>query len=173
MNKLLILPTVLPTVILSTMSNLSIAHQLQHATTSVDFKSNYTIEVAHRFYIHDAEAVIASLLGKHQDLLQSEQAQKALCDYVSDQFHLRYQESEPVLLRKVGCEIEGKYFWAYQEAVYEYLPRAIDVKFEAFQEKIPKQVNLVNFRIYQQVQSLELKTGDKWKTLKLNDLNVD
>ena len=167
MNKLLALPTALSAVILFMMSDLSIAHQLQHATTSVDFKSNHTIEVAHRFYVHDAEAVVASLLDKHQDLLQSEQAQKALCDYVNDQFRLRYKEGEPVALRKVGCEIEGKYFWAYQEAAYEYLPRAIDVKFEAFQEEIPKQVNLINFRIYQQVQSLELKADDKWKTLKL------
>lgn len=149
------------------MNSRAIAHQYQHATTLIEFRDNETIEISHRFYIHDAETVLASLTGKHQDLIQNQQAQDTLCDYVYDQFELRYQTQEPFVLERVGCEIEGKYLWVYQESAYTNRPNAISVKFSAFQPQIPQQINLINVRIDRRILSLELKSTDNWKTLDL------
>lgn len=151
--------------LLATLSDTCIAHQLKHATTLIDFKHGSLIEISHRFYLHDAESVLASLSGKHRDLLQNQKAQSALCDYISAQFQLRYQAEEPAILKNIGCEIEGKYFWAYQESSYEHLPSNVQVKFSAFQEEIPEHINLINVQVDQKVRSLELKAKDNWKTL--------
>lgn len=159
----------LATTMLNLISNLCFAHQIQHATSLIDFKTNNIVEISHRFYTHDAEAVSASLLGKHEDLLQSQQAQDTLCVYIIGEFQMSYQGHDPIPLETVGCEIEGKYFWAYQEAAYNHIPSAIGIKFGAFHETIPKHINLINVKIDQRITSLELKANDSWKRLTLDN----
>lgn len=123
----------------------SFAHQIKSAITTVLFNANSeNLEVMHRFYLHDAEHAIGKLGVKGADIFTDEATQEAFQEYVIERFKLIKNQNETLTLNKVGYEIEGKFFWIYQETTLPTDLESLQVKHSALQDIWPDQVNTVN-----------------------------
>ena len=141
------------------------AHQQKEAYTTVLFNTRSgNLEVSHRFYIHDAEHALR-LLGKPADLLADENSRARFSDYVRDHFQLRDGDGGRLALHSVGHQVEGKYFWVYQEMPIPAAVKVIQVKMRALQEVWPRQINHINVDKDKRIRSVRLSAVDSWKTL--------
>jgi hypothetical protein len=121
------------------------AHQIKSAVTSILFNANSkNLEVMHRFYLHDAEHAVAKLNGKGADIFSDKKTQDMFADYVIDRFKLMKDGKELLPLEKIGYELEGKFFWVYQETAKPEQISSLQVKHSALQDIWPEQVNTVS-----------------------------
>ncbi|WNC67672.1 hypothetical protein RI845_14240 [Thalassotalea nanhaiensis] len=126
-------------------SNLAAAHQQKEAYSTILFNDRtQNIEVSHRFYIHDAEHALVKLLNKHADLIGSVDTQKEFAEYIQNKFRLLDDNKQLLPLGSVGFEIEGKFFWVYQEIKQPEVLTAVYVKMAALQDVWPGQINQIN-----------------------------
>jgi hypothetical protein len=151
-------------------ANETIAHQQKESYTTVLLNQRSgLIEIAHRFYIHDAEHAIAKVTGKTTDLTAEQSAKDDFALYVSRTFQLKYSQADNLLaLQTVGFEIEGKYFWLYQQAPMPNELNALHVKMTSLQEVWPSQINHINLEKGKAINSVRLSSEDEWKLLTLN-----
>lgn len=123
----------------------SYGHQQKTAISTVLFNPRtQNIEVMHRFYMHDAEHAVREIFGKDADILANTDTQKQFSEYVAQRFSLFNQKGESMLLSDVGFEVEGKFFWVYQETPQMDSLENMTVKHDALRELWPTQVNTVN-----------------------------
>ncbi|MBX2812560.1 MAG: hypothetical protein KTR25_12150 [Myxococcales bacterium] len=160
------------------------AHQQKEAYSTVRFNLRTgNLEIAHRFYVHDAEHAVGQFLGKRIDLRKNQQAQAQFAKYVSKHFHMRLvtkRGSPPGVLkmRLVGQEVEGKYIWIYQEVVKlspkgtlqykstEAKPHGLEIKMSALQELWDRHTNQVTIEYgIPKYPSIRFTVKDDWRTL--------
>lgn len=92
------------------------AHELKAALTTVLFNPRTSnIEVAHRFYLHDAEHAVREIFGNKADIIGSEATQVQFANYVQARFFMSNEDGKPLPLHAVGFEVERRFFWVYQE----------------------------------------------------------
>ncbi|WP_054112689.1 DUF6702 family protein [Marinagarivorans algicola] len=93
------------------------AHKQQVSTTHITVNAiTGNLEVMHRFHSHDAEHYLNHLLKDHGDLMLNPKHQQLLGQYVAKHFKLSITEGgAPIDLTYVGQEVEGPYFWVYQQ----------------------------------------------------------
>lgn len=145
------------------------AHQQKEAISSILFNDRTgNIEIAHRFYVHDAEHAVKHLLNNKADLIQDNKAQSAFADYVTKRFQLKLDQSTPLILQTVGFEVVDKFFWVYQEKAYLSKPKQIEVKFDALMELWASQRNIINFEGLGPIRSLELMVPQARKSIIFN-----
>ena len=97
-------------------TNIAFAHQQKAAETTVTFnKRSGQLEVSHRFYMHDTEHAVQALFDKNADIINLKETQQQFADYVAKQFLVRTLADEELPLKTVGYEVEGKFFWVYQQ----------------------------------------------------------
>ena len=144
-------------------TNLAFAHQQKAAETTVLFnKRSGQLEVSHRFYMHDTEHAVQSLFDKNADIIGSEKTQQEFANYVAKQFLVRTLTNETLPLTSVGFEVEGKFFWVYQET---NIPKALEgVKLfnGALRELWPTQINMVNIEGKGEVRTLYFSDNKDW-----------
>jgi len=147
----------------SLVSSTALAHQQKAAETTVLFnqRSNQ-LEVMHRFYLHDTEHAVQSLFDKSADILDSQKTQQQFADYVAKQFLARSLADEPLTLNSVGYEVEGKFFWVYQETSLPKESQGIKLYNGALRELWPTQVNMVNIEGKGQVRTLYFSDDKDW-----------
>lgn len=124
------------------------SHQEKAAVTEIliNERSGH-LEVAHRFYLHDAEHAVKLMGGNGADIFKSRETQKVFYDHVVRNFAL-YIDEQPLKLKNIGFEIEDLFFWAYQEMPLDenlLLAEAIHVHHSSLQHFWPDQINTVNF----------------------------
>ncbi|WP_043316289.1 DUF6702 family protein [Microbulbifer sp. HZ11] len=142
------------------------AHQMKTAITRVVFnEQTQSVEIMHRFYVHDAEHALSELLGKQVYLTENKDAQEQFGRYVTGHFRMGVTEGEPLTLDTIGQEVDGKFIWVYQE-----LPRpehfsALWFAFDALQDYWPDQVNQVNVEGLGKVRSLVFDRNSSWQSL--------
>lgn len=121
------------------------AHSIKAAITTVLFNPRTeNIEVMHRFNVHDAEHAVKALFDKEADIIGNEATQREFADYVSSHFALVDSNNKPIALRQVGYELEGKFFWIYQETSQPPELEGLKVQHNALRELWPEQVNTLN-----------------------------
>jgi hypothetical protein len=143
------------------------AHQQKEAYISVLFHQRTgNLEISHRFLIHDAEHVLDSLFTGDNDLATSPKTRRRFASYVEQHFALSSNQQNELSLTTVGHEVEGKYFWVYQETL---IPEgsSLSVKHSALQEVWPSQVNHVNVEKDGWVRSARLAKGHNWQHISL------
>nr|WP_241737484.1 DUF6702 family protein [Neptunicella marina] len=122
----------------------ALGHQQKAAITTVLFNARtHHIEVMHKFYLHDAEHAVRVIFGQHADILNSKETQQTFSDYVAKRFEL-LKDDKPLPLSKVGFEIDGKFFWVYQETDIPVELHNLSVRHNALRELWPSQINTVN-----------------------------
>jgi len=144
-------------------TNLVFAHQQKAAETTVLFnKRTGQLEVSHRFYIHDTEHAVQSLFDKNADIIDSSKTQQQFANYVAKQFLVHTLADATLPLTSVGYEVEGKFFWVYQETI---IPKDLDgVKLfnGALRDLWPTQINMVNIEGKGEVRTLYFSDNKRW-----------
>ncbi|NCP66035.1 MAG: hypothetical protein GW763_05785 [Paraglaciecola sp.] len=131
------------------------AHQQKAAISTVLFNPRtQNIEIAHRFDIHDAEHAVKEIFGKDADILDSALTQQQFGDYVQQRFFLYTSGKEKLDLKLVGHEIEGKFFWVYQETAVPTTLQNMVVRNDALRDIWPLQVNTINIEGRGELQTL-------------------
>ncbi len=148
-------------------SSASLAHQLKSSVTTVLFnKRTHNIELMHRFYLHDTEHAIEHIVGKQADMLNSKSDQQQFADYVAQHVAIKTPQSESMPLKNVGFEVDGKFFWVYQEAA---MPKqaltGLQMSHGALQELWPTQVNMVNIEGQGKVRTVYFDQENQWHTV--------
>jgi hypothetical protein len=121
------------------------AHQQKSAISTILFNARTkNIEIMHRFRVHDAEHAVKEIFGKDADIIDSQKTQKLFGDYVHQRFNLFDNDEQSLQLKMVGVELDGKFFWVYQETTQ---PTKIDnliIRHDALRDLWPEQVNTIN-----------------------------
>lgn len=144
-------------------TNVALAHQQKAAETTVLFnKRSGQLEVSHRFYIHDTEHAVQSLFDKNADIINSNQTQQQFADYVAQQFLIQTLTETDLPLTNVGYEVEGKFFWVYQETVIPSKLAGIKMFNGALRDLWPTQINMVNIEGKGNVRTLYFSNNKDW-----------
>lgn len=144
-------------------SQTSFAHQQKAAETTVLFnKRSGHLEVMHRFYLHDTEHAVQALFDKHADILDSKQTQQQFADYVAKQFLAKSLFDKPLTMSSVGFEVDGKFFWVYQETQLPKDLKGIKLYNGALRDLWPTQINMVNIEGRGQVRTLYFSDNKDW-----------
>ncbi|KPH65612.1 hypothetical protein AMS58_05085 [Pseudoalteromonas porphyrae] len=141
----------------------SFAHQLKASVTTVLFnKRTNNIELMHRFYLHDTEHAVEHLFAGNADIISNKKDQQRFAEYIESHVALKTLAGVPLKLRKVGAQIDGKFFWVYQEAPIPQGIEGIRMSHGALRELWPAQVNMVNVEGKGKVKTLHFTQDDTW-----------
>jgi hypothetical protein len=141
-----------------------VAHEMKTALTKVVFNNRSgNIEVMHRFYVHDAEHGVKQLFDKGADLLNSELTQLQFNQYVSEQFTMTSLTAEVIKLTLLGGQLDGRFFWVYQEVPIPATVAGLRFQHRALQELWPAQVNTVNIEGKGEIKSLIFDYKTDWQ----------
>jgi hypothetical protein len=150
-------------------TNIAFAHQQKAAETTVTFnKRSGQLEVSHRFYMHDTEHAVQALFDKNADIINLKETQQQFADYVAKQFLVRTLADEELPLKTVGYEVEGKFFWVYQETA---IPKGLDgLKLfnGSLRDLWPTQINMVNIEGKDKVRTLYFSDNKDWLVTTFN-----
>ncbi|USE71708.1 hypothetical protein CTT31_21750 [Pseudoalteromonas maricaloris] len=139
------------------------AHQLKAAITTVLFNERSgNIEIMHRFYLHDTEHAIESLLSQNADIFNNAADRASFADYVSKHVEIKTGAGKVLPLNLVGAEIDGQFFWVYQETPLFSPITELKMRHNALRDVWSEQVNLVNFEGKGKVRSLHFDGNDDW-----------
>lgn len=139
------------------------AHQQKAAETTVLFNKNSgQLEVMHRFYLHDTEHAVQDIFDKNADILDSKATQQQFADYVAKQFLLRTLDNKPLELTDVGYEVDGKFFWVYQDVALPDGLSGLKMFNGTLRELWPMQINMVNVEGKGAVKTLYFKDSNDW-----------
>jgi hypothetical protein len=133
------------------------SHQQKAAISSVMFNERTNnIEVVHRFSLHDAEHAVKRVINRDADIYASKQTQTNFADYVTQHFSIEQGSGEPITLSQIGFELEGKFFWVYQEAPIPEHIQEWQITNKALHEIWPEQMNTVNIEWNGKISTLTL-----------------
>lgn len=136
------------------------AHQQKAAITRVIFNERTgTLDVIHRFYLHDAEHAVRQLLGRDADMIDSAETQAAFADYVQSHFGLHSASGEALVMESAGHEVDGNFVWVYQQRALPASLDSLQVTHDALREIWSDQINTVNIEIGDEVKTLSFE-GD-------------
>jgi len=146
------------------------AHQQNEAYITLLFnEQSGNLEVSHRFLIHDAEHVLDFLFNENNDLSTDLKTQERFAGYIQNNFSLAGNNEKVFTLNTVGSEVDGKFFWVYQEMLIPKVS-SLKIKHSALQEVLPEQINHINIEKLNVVRSVRLDKSDKdhWKIINLD-----
>lgn len=144
-------------------TKLAFAHQQKAAETTVLFNKNSgQLEVSHRFYLHDTEHAVQSLFDKNADILDSEETQQQFANYVAKQFLVNTLTNENLPLSSVGYEVEGKFFWVYQETAIPEELSGVKLFNGSLRSLWPTQINMVNIEGKGNIRTLYFSDNKDW-----------
>lgn len=140
-----------------------LAHQQKAAETTVLFNKNSgQLEVMHRFYLHDTEHAVQKLFDKNADILKLEKTKKQFAEYVAKQFLLHTLTDHKLPLTDIGYEVDGKFFWVYQETRIPENLRGVKLYNGALRDLWPTQINMVNIEGKGKVKTLYFSENKDW-----------
>ncbi|WP_371373325.1 DUF6702 family protein [Thalassotalea aquiviva] len=150
-------------------SSMVFAHQQKEAYTTVLFNDRTgNIEVSHRFYLHDAEHALGKTLKKQGDLYASRETQQDFANYIQQQFRLADDKQRLLPLGSVGFEVEGKFFWVYQEIAKPDHINGVYIQMRALQDVWPGQINQINVDHGGKTRSVRLSINDTWQKISID-----
>jgi hypothetical protein len=144
------------------------AHEMKSAITKVLFNQRTgNIEVMHRFYVHDAEHAVKKLLDKSADLIAKQSTRDSFALYVSSHFQLK-SDGQDLKLSLVGNELDGRFFWVYQEVAIPQQLTQLDVRHDSLQTLWKEQVNVINIEGRGKVKTLKFTPELKWQQVQFS-----
>lgn len=148
-------------------ANQGFAHQQKAAETTILFNQRSGhLEIMHRFYLHDTEHAVKKLFNKKgqkdADIIKSEQTQKQFAQYVAKQFLAKHLDDKKLALNNVGFEVEGKFFWVYQDSPLPKNAKGIKLYNGALRDLWPTQINMVNIEKQGKIRTLYFSDNKDW-----------
>ena len=145
------------------------AHEMKSAITKVLFNQRTgNIEIMHRFYVHDAEHAVKKLLDKSADLLAKQSTRDSFALYVSSHFQLK-NDQQDLKLSLVGNELDGRFFWVYQEVAIPKQLKQLQLRHDSLQSLWQDQVNVVNIEGRGKVKTLKFTPSQQWQQVQLGE----
>lgn len=128
------------------------------------------IEVAHRFFLHDAEHAVEVLLAPGADIIRLRRTQAEFAAYAAQRFDLYALDGALLPLTDLGFEAERAFFWVYAETPWpdNDLP-GLAMRHDALRDVWPDQVNLVNVERADGVRSVEFAGRDTVLSVDFSD----
>ena len=157
--------------VLSCLTSTSFAHQQKEAYISLLFNDRTgNMEVSHRFLLHDAEHSLGLLLNNAGDLNTDKATQEKFFEYIQQHFKVTSADDQNIELTPIGYEVEGKYFWVYQESSIPDTD-SLKLKHSALHELWPSQTNHINIEKDGWVKSVRLQKidNDRWHSISLDN----
>lgn len=131
------------------------AHQQKAAFTQVLLNPNTgMLEVAHRFWLHDAEHATQTLFGNGNDIIAITESREKFADYVMRRFSISDERGQPLKLTYVGQELERSFIWIYQETKPLQPFKTLTIEHRALLDIWPEQENMVNIEGMGELQTL-------------------
>lgn len=144
------------------------AHEMKSAISKVLFNQRTgNIEVMHRFYVHDAEHAVKKLLDKSADLLAKQSTRDSFALYVSSHFQLK-SEGQDLKLSLVGNELDGRFFWVYQEVAIPKQMTQLQLRHDSLQSLWPDQVNVVSIEGRGKVKTVKFTPEQQWQQVQFS-----
>jgi len=145
------------------------AHEMKSAITKVLFNQRTgNIEIMHRFYVHDAEHAVKKLLDKSADLLAKQSTRDSFALYVSSHFQLK-ADGQDLNLKLVGNELDGRFFWVYQEVAIPQQLTQLQLRHDSLQTMWKEQVNVVNIEGRGKVKTLKFTAEQQWQQVQFSN----
>jgi hypothetical protein len=142
------------------------AHQQKSAISTVSFNpKTKNIEIMHRFRLHDAEHAVKHIFGKDADIINSDKTKQQFSQYIQQNFSMLAND-QPLALTKVGYEIDGQFFWVYQETLEPPALENLSIRHNALRDIWPSQVNTINVEGKGDLQTMTF--SDSIELLKVN-----
>jgi hypothetical protein len=142
------------------------AHQQKSAISTILFNPRTeNIEIMHRFRVHDAEHAVKEILGKNADIIGSKKTQNQFGNYVHQRFNLFESDGQLLPLKMVGVELDGKFFWVYQETTQPTTLDNMTIRHDALRDLWPEQVNTINVEGKGKLQTLSFTDSVELLTL--------
>ncbi len=128
-------------------SNSAFAHREKTIFTTIQFNPRTSmLEVMHRTFAHDVEHTLGSTL-RARGGIDNIEAQAWLALELSDAFTLWEADTEtPMALEVIGAELEGEFFWIYQEVPIAAMPDVLRVRHLMLRNHWPDMSNFVNVK---------------------------
>ncbi len=146
------------------------AHQQKAAFTQVLLNPNTgMLEIAHRFWLHDAEHATQTLFGSGNDILSNPVSRQKFAEYVMRRFNITDDHDQPLELTYVGHEIERSYIWIYQETKPQTELKRLTIQHAALLDVWPEQENMINIEGLGQLQTLYLNNHQQREQVLLNE----
>jgi len=139
-RRLLLLAAVLPTGVTPV---LALAHREKTLFTTIQHNARTgMVEIIHRSYAHDVEHTLGNQLQARGGLDNLE-AQARLALELTAAFTL-WTKDEEVNLELVGAELDGEFFYVYQEAALPSIPHELRIRHLMLRNHWPDMTNFVN-----------------------------
>ncbi|MEM9706862.1 MAG: DUF6702 family protein [Pseudomonadota bacterium] len=120
------------------------AHQQKVGITDILFnRRSGMLEVAHKLILHDCQHVADDLWG-FADFSISQERQQRFADYARRQFQLFDANTDQIILEAIGHEVDGPFFWVYEEAPIPTFSDELSVRNNILRDVWERQSNLVN-----------------------------
>tara|TARA_B110000977_G_scaffold14084_1_gene17569 strand:+ start:36 stop:551 length:516 start_codon:yes stop_codon:yes gene_type:complete len=153
-----------------TSDNADSHEQKTSITVMLANKNTGFLEISHRFNIHDSEHALTELFGTSADIIKDVSAQSRFSQYIQERFALRTSEQVPIATHNIGHEVDGKFFWVYQEAALAPSVSAIEIYADALHSVWKKQTNFVNIEGLGPIQSLRFTLNSGWQAVRLKPI---
>lgn len=144
------------------------AHKERLTRTEIDWEDNPGfLYITHQFSTHEAEETLfkAGVLSKPD--LYSLKSRAELALYAADNFSMTLPDGDPIALEILGAEIVGRECFVYQQADLGFLPEGFDIDCRFMRELDPRQINNVDIKVTETVQSLAFRGDDSLKSVRL------
>ncbi|HFB54593.1 MAG TPA: hypothetical protein ENJ46_01605 [Hellea balneolensis] len=140
------------------------AHRKKILLSTIEWNAHtHTLEVTHRFHLHDAEVALSQLGKLDKPDLTPLRARANLALHTYEQFKISTLEHDPLELDIIGVEIDGSYVFVYEEIALKQPPQGLIVENEILHDVYLDQINTVNIAISDHVKTLTFIAGDNPK----------
>lgn len=145
--------------VFSCLTPIAWAHPQKASLTDVTLNARTeSVEVVHRFVLHDAEQAVQRLNGAGASLLDDPDQLEAFALYVAERV-IASTDAGSVELTLLGGEIDDGYVWIYQETGIQPALNSLKLTSKALFDVFPTQQNTVNVRIGGTVRSQTFSNG--------------
>ncbi|WP_371395400.1 DUF6702 family protein [Fretibacter rubidus] len=145
------------------------AHRERLTFSEIEWEDNPGfLYVTHSFHVHEAERTLykAGVLSKPD--LYSLKSRAELALYAAENFTLKTMDGTPITLELLGAEIVGRDCQVYQQADIDALPDGFAIDCRFMREFDHGQINNVDVKVTDRVQSLSFRGDDGVKTVQLS-----
>ena len=139
------------------------AHQVPLALTIVtvdDAGMGRKMQITHRIPVHDCLTMLEKL--KIKTPIEQLETQARLALYVESTFSLRDKAGAKILVETIGAEIDGEFFYIYQETKLN-APKAMEMRAETLAIAGPDWLHHVNIERGNEIASVDFFGKGRWR----------
>lgn len=148
------------------------AHPPKESETEITYNERTgLVEIVRRYRVYDSEEVIQRLFDPNLSIREDSEAQSLFGEYVESRFSLSWNGA-PVELEFIGGEIDDGYIWIYQTTGPLSEDGLYVMRDSSLMDVHSDQTNIVNVRLYDQVQTFIFNRSAPFVTFRLDGEDV-